>query len=91
MRSGRPRGPGKALQIVGGFAPTFLKAFPGPRGRPDFNNALKKPGQTAFRYPAHALLGRMQDKQKTPALDLSVDFRPSGPTAGPVSPGNGSA
>ncbi len=49
MRSGRPREPGKAFKNVGGFAspPTFLKAFPGPRGRPD----LKKSGQAAFRYP----------------------------------------
>ncbi len=31
----------------------LLKAFPGPRGRPDFKNAPQKiPGQIAFRYPA---------------------------------------
>ncbi len=42
LGSGRPRGPGKAFQNVGGEAPTFLKAFPGPRGRPNFKNAPPK-------------------------------------------------
>ncbi len=32
--------------------PTFLKALPGPRSRPDLKNEPKKCGQTAFRYPA---------------------------------------
>ncbi len=36
---------------VGGEAPHILKAFPGPRGRPDLKNAPQKSGQTAFRYP----------------------------------------
>ncbi len=31
--------------------PTFWKAFPGPRGRPDIKNAPPKSGQTAFKYP----------------------------------------
>ncbi len=39
LRSGRPRGPGKALKMWGASPPTFLKAFPGPRGRPDLKNA----------------------------------------------------
>ncbi len=33
-------------------SPTFSKAFPRPRGRPDLKNTPQKPGQTAFRYPA---------------------------------------
>ncbi len=36
LRSGRPRGPGKALKNV--LPLTLLKAFPGPRGRPDLKN-----------------------------------------------------
>ncbi len=31
--------------------PTFLKTFPGPRGRPDLKNAPQKSGQTAVKYP----------------------------------------
>ena len=30
--------------------PIFLKASPGPRGRPDFKNAPNNSGQTAFEY-----------------------------------------
>ncbi len=43
MRSGRPRGPGKALQMWGASPPTFFKAFPGPRGRPDLLSVLTRP------------------------------------------------
>ncbi len=32
LRSGRPRGPGKALQNVGGEAPHLFDGFPGPTG-----------------------------------------------------------
>ncbi len=32
LRSGRPRGPGKALQNMGGFAPHMFEDFPGPPG-----------------------------------------------------------
>ena len=34
-----------------GEAPTFLKAFPGPRGRPDLKNAPQQSGHIAFKYP----------------------------------------
>ncbi len=52
MKSGRSRGPGKAFKNVGGEAPpTFLRVFPGPRGRPDLKDAPHKSGKTAFRYP----------------------------------------
>ncbi len=47
MRSCRPRGHGKAFKNEGASPPTDLKAFPGPRGRPDLKNAPNKPGQTA--------------------------------------------
>ena len=47
--SGRPRGPGKAFKNVGAKPPTDLKAFAGPRGRPDLKNAPQKSGQIAFR------------------------------------------
>ena len=32
LRSGRPRGPGKAFKNVGGEAPHILEGFPGPPG-----------------------------------------------------------
>ncbi len=37
-----PGGPGKAFKNVGSEAPTDLRVFPGPRGRPDFKNAPKQ-------------------------------------------------
>ncbi len=51
LKSGRPRGPGKALKSVGGFAPHIFEGLPGPRGRSDLKNAPKNSGQIAFRYP----------------------------------------
>jgi hypothetical protein len=39
LRSGRPRGPGKAFQNVGGFPPPHFRGPPGPRGRPDLKIA----------------------------------------------------
>ncbi len=41
----------ESLQKYGAKTPTFCKAFPGPRGRPDLKHASKKSSQTAFRYP----------------------------------------
>jgi hypothetical protein len=40
------------LEMWGASPPAFLRAFPGPRGRPDLKNALTKSGQIASRYPA---------------------------------------
>jgi hypothetical protein len=34
-----PRGPGQPQKMWGASPPPFLKAFPGPRGRPDLKNA----------------------------------------------------
>ena len=42
LRPGGARGPGKALKKVGAKPPAFLKAFPGPRGRPDLKKAPPK-------------------------------------------------
>ncbi len=42
LRFGRPRGPRKALQNLGGEAPYIFEAFPGPRGRLDLNSAPDK-------------------------------------------------
>ncbi len=39
LRSGRPRGPGKAFKSLGANPPKDLKASPGPRGGPDFKKA----------------------------------------------------
>ena len=61
---GGPGGPGQPSKMWGASRPIFLKAFPGPRGRPDPPNdrspAQQKSGQTAFRYPAG---GRFAVKQ----------------------------
>ena len=53
LRSGLPRGPGKALRNVGAKPPTFLKAFPGPRGRPDLKIAPKKTWPDCFQVPSY--------------------------------------
>ncbi len=53
LKSG-PGGPGKPSKMWVAKPPTFLRAFPGPRGRPDLKNAPKKTGQTAFKYPGPA-------------------------------------
>ena len=37
-----PGGPGRPLKMWGASRPTFWKAFPGPRGRPDLKNAPQK-------------------------------------------------
>ncbi len=54
--------------FVGAFLRTFLKAFPGPRGRPDLKNATKKSGQTAFRCPrcVHVGKGRWRPGKSIP-------------------------
>ncbi len=49
LRSGRPRGPGKAFKSVGGFASDISEGFPGPPGpaRPQKRNP-----QTPARLPS---------------------------------------
>ncbi len=70
MRSGRPRGPGKALKNVGAKPPTFWKAFPGPRGRPNLKNASPKIRPDCLQVPGllylqmHQNLGRKKKKNK---------------------------
>ncbi len=53
MKSGRPRGRGKAFKHVRGEASHSFDGSPPPRRRPDLKNASPKSGQTAFRYPDH--------------------------------------
>ncbi len=58
LRYGWPRGPGKAFKNVGGASPpTFLKASPGPRGRPDRKrtpkNMARLPSGTQNWDPSH--------------------------------------
>jgi hypothetical protein len=58
LRSGRPRGPGKALKKVGGEAPHIFEGLfgaPGPARRQ--TGTPKKSGQTAFRYPRRPFRG----------------------------------
>ncbi len=73
MRSGKPRGPGKAFQNVGGFAPHLLGGFIGPPGpaRPQ-RCPQKTAGQTAFRYPA--LKGSSIGILKSRKVDLGAKF-----------------
>ena len=52
LKSGRPRGPGKAFKNVGGFAHHFLNSLTGPRGRPGLKKAPNTSGQIAFRFSA---------------------------------------
>ena len=52
LRSGRPRGPGKPFQNVGGFAPHIFEGLPGPPGAGQTSKTHpNKSGQTAFKYP----------------------------------------
>ncbi len=52
MRSGRPRGPGKALRNLGGFAPHLFEGLTGAPGPARLQKCTQKTsGQTAFRYP----------------------------------------
>ncbi len=46
-----PWGPRKPCKMWGAKPPTFWKAFPGPRGRPDFKNA---PPKNQARLPSGA-------------------------------------
>ncbi len=41
MKSGRPRGPGRAFKNVGGFAPHIFERFPGLPGPDTLKNAPK--------------------------------------------------
>jgi hypothetical protein len=95
LMSGRPRGTGTALKNVGAKPPTFLQAFPGSRGRPDFKNAPQKSGQTAFRYPAGQGCGEQQKKEKQQVPSFCFLLPEPGDTSGrrcsrtPGSPGPG--
>ncbi len=59
----------ESLQVCGvAKPPTFLKAFPGPRGQPDLKYAPQKSGQTAFRYPGSAEPRDNNFGNRTPSL-----------------------
>ncbi len=83
-----PGGPGKPSKIWGAKPPTFLRAFPDSRGRPDFKTHPKNSGQTAFRYPEQlrAQIDTQTIKEYFPEAGLTVfpaGSRPRGhaPTA----------
>ena len=46
--------PGRPCKMWGGDAPHLFENLPGSPGRPDFKNAFKNSGQTAFKYPVCA-------------------------------------
>ncbi len=52
LRSGRPRGPGKSFQNVGGEDPHIFEGLPGLRGRPDFKNAPPKTRPDCLQVPS---------------------------------------
>ena len=54
----------------GASPPSFLKAFAGPRGRPDLKNAPQKSGQTAFSYPVLRIQPEIFDFE--PGLGLKL-------------------
>ncbi len=60
LKSGRPRGPGKALRKAGSEAPDIFEGFPGPPG-PGQTSKMhpQKSGQTAFKYPALEPISRV--------------------------------
>jgi hypothetical protein len=56
-RSGRPRGPGKALKNVGGFAPNMLEGLPGPPG-------LARPQKCTPKNPARLPSGTQSNRTR---------------------------
>ena len=59
-----------------GETPTFLRAFPDPRGRQDLKNAPNKFGQTAFRYPVDVPIivsYRLETPSMSKALKLPLE------------------
>ncbi len=66
LKSGRPRGPGKAFQNVGGEAPHILEGLPGPGPARPQKRSPEKPDKTVFRYPDFERF--CQRRLLTPAL-----------------------
>ena len=69
------------LQKGGGASPvTVWKAFPSPRGRPDFKMHPPKSGQHAFRYPVQRDTGpediRQHQPRRSPRVEKSTKNRP---------------
>ena len=58
-RLGTYHNPSQAPPRGGATPPTDLKAFPGPRGRPDPKNTPNKSGQIALRYPVKVMYGEV--------------------------------
>ena len=74
LKSGRTRGPGKALQNVGGEVRT-------PGAGPTSKMYPNKSGQTAFRYPG-TLEPEICDFDQTPTYNLPLMPLPNTPTGG---------
>ncbi len=73
LRSGRPRGPGKALKKVGGFAPHILEGFPGPPGP-------ARPQKRTPKNPARLPSGtHVWEKPRPEPRSMCTDFQPGGP------------
>ncbi len=53
---GGPGSPGNTSKRWGAKPPTFLGAFPGPRGRPDLKNAPKQIRPDCLQVPSWGLL-----------------------------------
>ncbi len=70
MKSGRPRGPGKALQNVGGFAPHIFEGFPGPAGP-------ARPQKRTPKNPARLPSGTQTNSQAmyTQILRIRIRYR----------------
>jgi hypothetical protein len=89
LKSG-PGDLGKPTKNWGTKPPTFWRAFPGPRGRPNLNKAPENSGQTAFRYPE---CGRTKIRSQTARAfgpdTLGTYLGPSAPALRPQSAPNG--
>ncbi len=65
MKSGRPRGPGKAFKNVGGEVPHILRVSRAPGAGQTSKRHTNKSGQTAFRYPERRKEGKKSSNERS--------------------------
>ncbi len=64
LKSGRPRGPGKALQNVGGEAPHIFEGSPGPPGPDRPENPPPKTQPDCLQIPSYTTIRKNAGRKK---------------------------